>query len=427
MKILVLSNLYPPDIIGGYELGCKQVVDALRIRGHEVRVLTTAPRKPVAGEGHVVRKLQLSDVWNDYVFHHNSPVTSHLIEAESVLVNAYNVHALTREIDEFRPDVAYVWMMVGIGGLGLMAALQHLGIPWLWHLMDDVPVALCQLGGRRVGPLLREVDRQLDGHYLACSEQLVDEIEAGGIRLRPDVDLVPNWVIGEGPAPRSRFYETGRGQTLRIVTAGQINRNKGIDHVIEAAARLRDRGFEDFSIDCYGNADDPYFPALAKFRGLEQHLFFRGVKPQAELVGLYSDYDLFFFPTWPREPFAFAPLEAARRGCVPLMSQSCGNAEWFVHGAHCLKAERHPDAFADTLGAIMDGSIELGPIARRAAAVVGRDFHLDAQVPRIERALGRASGRHSGAVAGTSDEAYRLALLAEKLTRILVQEAVPAA
>ena len=28
-----------------------------------------------------------------------------------------------------------------------MATLQHLRVPWLWHLMDDVPVALCRLYG----------------------------------------------------------------------------------------------------------------------------------------------------------------------------------------------------------------------------------------------------------------------------------------
>ena len=30
MKILMLSNLYPPDFIGGFEVGSKQVVDGLR-------------------------------------------------------------------------------------------------------------------------------------------------------------------------------------------------------------------------------------------------------------------------------------------------------------------------------------------------------------------------------------------------------------
>ena len=64
VKILVLSNLYPPDVIGGYELGCKQAVDALRARGHDVRVLTIAPRTPVPAEPHVLRALKLSEVWN---------------------------------------------------------------------------------------------------------------------------------------------------------------------------------------------------------------------------------------------------------------------------------------------------------------------------------------------------------------------------
>jgi glycogen(starch) synthase len=424
LKVLVLSNLYPPDVIGGYELGCKQAVDALRAGGHEVLVLTSAPRTPVPAEAGVARELQLGEVWNDYMFHHSSPVTSRLLEAESSLVNAFNVNALIRRVEDFRPDVAYVWMIVGVGGLALMATLQHLGVPWLWHLMDDVPLALCQLGGRAVEPLVREVGRQLDGRYLACSRQLVEEIEAGGVRLRPEVEVLPNWVVGEAPAARQAFYRPGR--TLRIIVAGQINRNKGADHIIETAARLRARGFERFSIDFYGNADDPFFPALAKFRGLDGHISFRGARSHAELVGLYPVHDLLFFPTWPREPFGFAPLEAAWRGCVPLISQNCGIAEWFVHGAHCLKAERTPDAFADTIGAVLDGSIDLEPIARRTAAVVGRDFHIDAQVPRIERALALA-GRKPRGVAGSSGEAYRLALLAEKLARVLIQEALPAA
>jgi glycogen(starch) synthase len=424
VKILVLSNLYPPDVIGGYELGCKQVVDALRGRGHDVRVLTSAPRTPAPHVDHVGRGLHLSEVWNEYMFHHSSPVTSHLIQAESSIVSAFNVHALTRAIDDFRPDVAYVWMIVGVGGLGLMATLQHLKLPWLWHLMDDVPVALCRLSGHPVVPLVRELDRQLDGRYLACSRQLVDEIEAGGIRLRPRVDLVPNWVVGDRPAPRSDFYRPGR--TLRIVAAGQINRNKGADHLIEAAARLRDRGYTDFTIDFHGNADDPYWRALTRARGLEEHVAFPGPRPQAELARLLAGYDVFAFPTWDREPFAFAPLEAAWRGCVPLMSRQCGNAEWFVHGVHCLKAERHPDAFADAIAAILGGAVDLQPIARRASAVVGRDFHLDAQVPKIERALASAAARPREG-AGTAAEAYRMALLAEKLTRVLVQEAVPTA
>ena len=41
MRILVISNFYPPHHIGGYELGCRDVVGELRARGHDVRVLTS--------------------------------------------------------------------------------------------------------------------------------------------------------------------------------------------------------------------------------------------------------------------------------------------------------------------------------------------------------------------------------------------------
>ena len=38
MKILVITNLYPPHFVGGYELGCRDVVEQLRRRGHTVWV-----------------------------------------------------------------------------------------------------------------------------------------------------------------------------------------------------------------------------------------------------------------------------------------------------------------------------------------------------------------------------------------------------
>ena len=425
MKILVLSNLYPPDVIGGYELGCEQVVDALRDLGHEVRVVAGSPRTPVPHKAHVFREFHLGDIWNPYLFDHSKPITSRLLQAEATLVNAFNVHALTRAIEEFRPDVAYAWNLIGIGGVGLMATLQHMKIPWVWHLMDDVPVALCRHAGRTLGPLRDEVARQLDGRYLACSRQLVDEIEEGGIRLRPDVEIVPNWVVGPPPPPRARSYRAGSGDVLRIMAAGQVNRNKGTDHLIEGACRARAAGHEDFVIDVYGNADDPFFLALARARDVGAHVRFLGPRPQSELAKLYLEYDVFAFPTWAREPFAFAPLEASWRGCVPVMSRQCGNAEWFVHGVHCLKIERNPDALAAMLGAIMDGEVDLGPIARRGASVVGRDFHLSSVVPKIERTLALAAARESGE-AGTASDAYRMALLAEKLTRVFLHEAVPA-
>ena len=61
MRILVISNLYPPHGLGGYEERCKVCVDALRQRGHEVAVLTSSyghdPEQPQQPEEGVHREL----------------------------------------------------------------------------------------------------------------------------------------------------------------------------------------------------------------------------------------------------------------------------------------------------------------------------------------------------------------------------------
>src|SRR5262249_15255212 len=104
MRILVLSNLYPPDFFGGYELGCRQAADALADAGHEVLVLTAAPRVPVPSEPRVRRALQLTDVYSPYLQSKHHVVTLGLRHAGACFINAFNVHALLETLDAFGPD-----------------------------------------------------------------------------------------------------------------------------------------------------------------------------------------------------------------------------------------------------------------------------------------------------------------------------------
>jgi glycosyltransferase involved in cell wall biosynthesis len=426
VKILLLSNLYPPDAMGGYERGARQVADALRARGHEVRVLTSIPRAPVPPQPHVRRTLRLVDVWSDYLFAHNAPVTNHLAQAESHRVSAANVHALLAELDDFRPDVVYAWMLTGLGGLGLMGALARRGVPWAWHLMDDVPLQLCTAAGRVVPAFAEGFARHLRGNFLACSRQLVDEIERGGVAIGDDVEVLPNWIAGPLGPPREAYLRDGR---LAVASAaGLIDRrgDKGFDLLVEAAALLRERRIDNVSIDLYGEVADGSIPDLIRARELDGFVHLRGPLPQSELISRLADYDLFAFPTREREPFGFVALEAAAMGCVPVVSRRCGIAEWLVHGVHCLKTARTPEALARSLRAAAAGQVDLAGIGRRAASVARRDFRLDAILPRIESALARAAARPAAGPALPADEVYRLALLAERVSRVIIQESLPA-
>lgn len=424
MRILVLSNLYPPDFLGGYEIGCAQVVDALIAHGHEVRVLAASPRKPVATPPHVRRLFHFTDIYDPYIAQRNAQVTNHLEGAEARLVSAHNVHILGQEVDRFRPDVVYVSNIVGLGGLGLMGALDFLRVPWVWHLGDCIPLVLSWLWHRQnFEPGLMRAFSRIEGQYVVVTTRLLQEIESAGLRLGGDVEILPYWIQGERPPDRTEFYRPGR--KLRVLSVGQIDRHKGVDILIEAAARLRDAGRDDFQVDFYGRASDHTFQCMIHKFGLEDRVRLCGVVSPERMAEVYHDYDVFAFPTWEREPFGLVPLEASARGCVPLISRTCGVAEFLVHGVHCLKAERTPEGFATALTHVLEGRVDLAPLARRASTMVWRDLHIDGYIAKLEPILARAA-RKSREGAGTTEEAYRLALLAEKLTQVLVQEAAVA-
>jgi glycosyltransferase involved in cell wall biosynthesis len=420
MKILVVSNLYPPDVMGGYELGCRQVVEALLRKGHDVQVLTTVPRVPVRPLPQVCRVFHLADVYTPQLQEGLSPLGHVLRHADACWVRAFNVQVLLEHLAEFTPDVVYLWNLVGLGGLGLLGCLHHQGVPWLWHLMDKTPRDLCTLpwepGSEQLGSAMAPL---LDGLYLACSCRLVEEIQRHVPLPSSAVTLLPNWVV----APLWRRRRWYAGGVLRIATAaGHLCREKGIDMLIDAAGLLRQYGYDKFFMALFGRTDDD-FSRLVQARGLQEHVHFAGFLEQDELARHYADCDVFAFPTWPREPFGFAPLEAAAQGCVPLITDDCGIGEWLVHGVHCLKAPRVAAAFADAFADILRGRTELARLGRRAAAVVAEEFHLRRLLPRIEAALRQAAERQRPAL-GLPEEAYHLALLGEKLGGALVQDLV---
>ncbi len=148
LRILVLSNLYPPDFMGGYELLCALAVEFLRGLGHEVLVLTAAPRFPVPEASHLARDFRLSPFYESEYLEKVHPFARKVYEVESRFVSAFNVHILLKHLHAFAPDVVYLNNLVGIGGLGLLGCLQHLKVPWVWQLGDAVPYHLCSLHSR---------------------------------------------------------------------------------------------------------------------------------------------------------------------------------------------------------------------------------------------------------------------------------------
>jgi glycosyltransferase involved in cell wall biosynthesis len=214
------------------------------------------------------------------------------------------------------------------------------------------------------------------------------------------------------PAERPRsWYPAGQ---LRIVAAGQLAPHKGFDLIVEAARQLLDMGLAAFDIDLVGAGLDDHYRRLIIERRVAGHVRLVGAVDREALGERLWEYDLFLFPTWEREPFAFAPLEAGARGCVPLITRDCGNAEWSVDGVEAIKIARDGTSIARAIARVLDRAIDLEQIGRRARAVTERFFTLDRAADAVEEAFRDAVAAPAHDPGGTAD-AYNLARLAERM------------
>jgi glycosyltransferase involved in cell wall biosynthesis len=95
MKLLVVSNLYPPIAFGGYEVECAGVVERLR-EHHDVRVLTSRPGGvEVPDDPEIWRELDLL-----------TPDERGALRAPRASVRAV---AAARKALDWEPDLVYVW------------------------------------------------------------------------------------------------------------------------------------------------------------------------------------------------------------------------------------------------------------------------------------------------------------------------------
>ena len=129
MKILVLSNLYPPHYVGGYELHCQTVAEALRARGHVVHVLTSDhglnAEDKRQSESNVERSLKIHGM-----FGHPWLNIFRLKNLE-----LHNNRVLRETIQRVQPDFVYAWNLSGVSK-SMLFTLQSLRVPTTFVVCD---------------------------------------------------------------------------------------------------------------------------------------------------------------------------------------------------------------------------------------------------------------------------------------------------
>jgi len=379
VRILVISNLYPPEILGGYEILCQQVCCELIQRGHELRVLTTGQD---TSRPEVDRSLRLTIPFAQ---------KAKKDRLKSCLTHWHNAHQTTRVIAEFQPDVIFCWSHLRLS-LGAMRAAQASALPVLYTINDEhIAGYLPASGGRGlrswVGWFLdRTFFRRLT--LLAgalpvtttISKKVAENLERQG------VPFSRNRVIYQGIPIQQFPLKAQPGQLsdpLRVLYVGQLHPYKGVHRVLEALEGWSSA----ISLSVIGDGPEDY---KARLRGLAQGLDvqFFGKVDHSELPQLYRDHDIFVFPSIWEEPFGLTHLEAMASGLAVISTVNGGQGEFLVHRENCLAIE--PDSAESINSALQElcQNPELAlAIAHRGRRTVEEKLNTERYIDELEEFL----------------------------------------
>ena len=391
MRILVLSNLYPPGFVGGYELGAADIVSALAARGHEIEVVTsnylvddTGGDRGGNGAPAVHRTLECND-----------PSLSPLESQERIWLAAYalprNLREVAGRLRTCQPEAVLCFNLAGLGAPSLLRLLAASGVRPVVYMMDNVFSRACAEPSRKAG-FERVFSREAwpdTTRFLFMSQRLREEVEdETGLTFR-HAQIAPGWFDPDaesGDGPRE-------APVVRFVFASRVAGHKGIDVLLDACRLLVDAGCTEFSVDIYGNGE--VATALQRITALrlQPQVTYKGAPEKSALMPLLSEYDALLFPTWQREPFGFIVPEAAVAGCIPVMTYGIGAAEWFLDGSDCFKINRDPASLqAAMMSIVLMSTADRQAMQLRARQTALRFCRFDDAVDRVEAALTEAAG-----------------------------------
>jgi glycosyltransferase involved in cell wall biosynthesis len=432
MKILVVTNLYPPHHQGGYELRCKQVVDHLHRLAHDVRVVTSSFEIADRRHAAVIR-----DELNDGV-----PVArflrQHRLDPRQPDGRLYNLEVVRRQVtditrfgnilDEFEPDLVSWWNLEGVTKAILRMPADR-GIPSVHCIDDNWMIREFGSDGSvdlpfwtdfwRVRWQLRPI-RPLIRTALAPFER---RLNRGGVPTRPfrvppahvcfisefwrylharaGLDVSSSSVIYGGVSADRFFvkrepaaYADGR---LRLLYAGYVDQPRGLHTIVDAIGLMtpEQRARVHLSIASGGPvAADDYVRSIERkivdWR-LAETVTFLGRVRHDQMPAVYASHHALVFASVRNEGLPMVMMEAMCAGCAVPNTGSGGSIELSDHAGTPLFPKDHPFALSRLLVQLEQDRARLADVALRGQQTILRDFRIDQMLDKTTAVFARVA------------------------------------
>ncbi|GAA4915428.1 glycosyltransferase involved in cell wall biosynthesis [Actinomycetospora succinea] len=270
-RLLVVTNLYPPVVVGGYEVECRDVVEHLRST-YEIDVLTSRDGRRRAAPRPDVHRILPRASENRF----------------GVLLAPFHTWTGVRRVERFLEgrdyDLVFVWNAVGLPHLAISRLAEH--IPrlafrvceqWFSGLYErDLFLRYLRPQDTRAGQwwsvLVRRAHRLWGFRAVGPRSQPAavcwnSEFLRGTVAPPPAVEIVHEVVVhpvnAAADALTTLRREPPAGDPI-VVFVGRVVEDKGIDTAIEALSELLRRHGVRARLRVIGNGPRTYLAALRR-------------------------------------------------------------------------------------------------------------------------------------------------------------------
>ena len=399
MKILVVTNLFPPYVLGGYEILCGQVCERLVQRGHRLTVLASthgSEGQVEPGDSQNVKRLLSLYLPFDR--------PARIMRVRRWRVGRRNDRITADAIRREQPDVIFLWSQLRLT-VGPARAAERSGTPAVYTFNDaNILTYRPACFGPRPRALARYVRdrwllpgitfRGLRMRHATCISRVMKQRLTEGRLPAPDLKVIYQGIPIEKFPLKPQPGEVH--STPRLLYVGQLHAYKGVHTLLDAARRIAaGRGRDALRVTIAGDGPEAYKRHLRE-RAAEAGcpVDFRGRVAHDELPQVYREHDIFVFPSTWQEPAGITHLEAMASGTPVVSTAHGGQGEFLEHERNALVFEKEDaSGLADQIVRLIGD-----PDLRRALASNGREtvadrFTTEHYVDALEALLHEAAGR----------------------------------
>ena len=370
MKVLVISNLCPPDYDGGFELSALRNAESLRELGHEVELVTSefraefqGDRTDIPGVSRIFVKTSTNDKWSNAemfltgkfdqrfkignLFRQFSLRFANIRGLVRMLHNSpKNEQVLDKFLEGREFDVAYVFGIHKIG-TSVIHSLMKRNIPVVYHQGDEWlayyihPGILKRVLLNIASPRGYFRERRIDLRNIVLVSEFMKRrfFEAGFDEGQLDV------IYRGVEFPIREDFERDRYGPPVFLIASRIALYKGTHFAIRAAAAFDKRAPEkEWQMWIAGHGDSltmEYLSKLIASLKIGHRVKFIGMHTRKSTFETMQRATAVISPSVFDEPFGNTNIEALASGTVLIASRSGAIEEIIRHGKSGLIYDRY--------------------------------------------------------------------------------------